>query len=534
MFLAKRFSKVPWLYYLLILAINVGVVLLVLQMPRYFSEKHYEPVYALSAGVGALFLILGLALADMKGSKLLGWILAPLLCGAISALATYFFFYRIAHLSLGLDRTVALTMSALFLFLFLGVVDALIVIFSFDRFAAGKGLRVVLALSLVVVTAGLTMTPLVRSFARRYLRAYDFLTTPAVFVNGEDGYSVLFATTGPGTGSVTVRKEDTETVYYEEKQGVILYDRQIHRVDLPRTALEGATYFVSSRQTQDGSDKAWRMGKEIRSATYIFRAYQGSGDLSFLCVSDNQGAMKATQDAVKAAYKANDYDFVMMLGDHAEGYNDIETDIVEPLLKVAALASGSVLPVYYTLGNHEYRGMLAPYLWDLIPTASATGEAYYTFTMGDAFFSVINFANDHADDFDRYAGLARFNEYKDKEYEWYENKMATKPYEGYRYHLVISHIPMICENNLPAYEYVCEDCNEVHDYKYKEFGDKFAECGVQYIVSGHSHVPPAEFKSDKYDYPNLHAGSNYAKKEGFRNSIVTLSDGKITYKVYGA
>ncbi len=163
---------------------------------------------------------------------------------------------------------------------------------------------------------------------------------------------------------------------------MILYDRQIHRIDLPKTALDGAEYYVSSRQTVDGSDKVWRMGQEIRSDRYRFRTNAGDGDLSFLCVSDNQGAMRATQKAVRNAAETYDYDFVMMLGDHAEGYNDIETDIVEPLLKVAALASGSVLPVYYTLGNHEYRGMLAPYLWELIPTGSETGEAYYTFTMG--------------------------------------------------------------------------------------------------------------------------------------------------------
>jgi len=120
--------------------------------------------------------------------------------------------------------------------------------------------------------------------------------------------------------------------------------------------------------------------------------------------------------------------------------------------------------------------------------------------MGKAFFTVINFANDHADDYSRYGGLARFDEYKDVEFEWYKEAMATKPYEGYDYHLVISHIPMVYEDNLTAYEHVCEDCNEVHDYKYKAFGDKFAECGVQYVVSGHSHVPPAEFKSEKYDY----------------------------------
>ncbi len=107
MFVAKYFSKIPWLYYLLVLGINVGVVAMVLKMPQYFSEKHYGPVYGLSAGVGILFAILGFAVADMKGANLVGLLLAPVLCGVIFAIATYLLFYKLAHVTLGPDRTVA-------------------------------------------------------------------------------------------------------------------------------------------------------------------------------------------------------------------------------------------------------------------------------------------------------------------------------------------------------------------------------------------------------------------------------------------
>jgi len=390
---------------------------------------------------------------------------------------------------------------------------------------------------MILVTVGLVVVPFARDFARTYLRSYAFLAEPSVYVNGSDGYSVLFATTGAGTGTVTVTKEGVTTVYNEEDEGTILYERQIHRIDLKRSELDGATYFVSSRQTTDGTDKTFKMGKEIRGKEYTFRPAAAGADVNFLVVSDNQGATAASQVAVSEAYEkyGDKCDFVLMLGDHAESYNDIENDIIEPLLKVSALASGSVMPVYYTLGNHEYRGMVAPYLWSLIPTGSETGEQYYTFTLKDAFFTVLNFANDHDDDFYRYAGLANYNAYKDREYEWYTAAMAGKPYEGYTYNLVISHIAMICEDSLPAYQHVCEDCGVVHDYKFREFAEKFAECGVQYVVSGHSHVPPEAFtsKTDHYDFANLHAGSNYNNKTGFRNCIVTLSGGNVSYEVYG-
>jgi len=527
----KLFAKIPWVYYLLILAVNVGVVLLALRLPQLYVDKRPVPIRWISVGIGCLVAVLGFLLADAKGAKLVGLIIAPIVCGVIGGF-TVRVLYTLVTETIGVSRTVSLTMGLVLLFLELGVLDALIVHSSLDFFHAGNAFRTAATVLLVLVITGLTLVPFAGAFVRTYLRPYAFTAEPSVYVNGADGYSILFATTGPGTGSVTIEKNGEKTVYNEEADGVILYDRQIHHIDVPKAALDGAIYYVSSRQTKDGTDKNWVMGKEIQGTSYAFRAYTG-GDVSFLCVSDNQGGTKASQLAVKQAYDTHEYNFVLMLGDHAESYNDIESDIVEPLLKVSALASGSVLPVYYTLGNHEYRGMLAPYLWELIPTGSETGEAYYTFTMGDAYFTVLNFANDHDDDFARYAGLANFNSYKDKEYEWFTAEMDKKLYEGYTYHLVLSHIALIAEDNLPAYEHVCEDCHVVHDYKFREFADKCQACGVQYVVSGHSHVPPAEFKSDKYDYPNLHAGSHYDNKTGFRNCIIKLSGGKISYEIYG-
>ena len=534
MLFTKYFNKIPWVYYLILLAINVGVVLIALKVPQLYVDKRPVPQRLLALAIGALVAMVGFMLADAKGAKLVGLIVAPVVCGVVAAF-TIPVIYRLVTQAMGVSRTVSLTMGQVILFTELAVLDGLIVYASAGVFHAGSALRIALAVVMILVTAGLVTVPLTRDFARTYLRSYAFLTEPSVYVNGADGYSVLFATTGAGTGTVTVSKDGVTTTYNEEDEGVILYDRQIHRVDLPRTALDGATYHVSSRQTKDGTDKKWVMGKEIVGKEYTFRPTAAGADVKFLVVSDNQGGTAASQVAVKEAYEkyGDACDFVLMLGDHAESYNDIENDIIEPLLKVSALASGSVMPVYYTLGNHEYRGMIASYLWSLIPTGSQTGEQYYTFTVKDAFFTVLNFANDHADDFYRYAGLANFNAYKDKEYEWYESAMAPKPYEGYTYNLVLSHIAMIAENNAPAYEYVCEDCGVPHEYKYKAFADKMAECGVQYVVSGHSHVPPAEFKSDKYPFPNLHAGSNYNKKTGFRNCVVTLSGGEVGYEIYG-
>ena len=283
------------------------------------------------------------------------------------------------------------------------------------------------------------------------------------------------------------------------------------------------------------------MGKTIESKRYSFKPYQGSGDVSFITVSDNQGTIEPTVKALKKASKDYDYDFVFMLGDHAELYNDLDKDVVASFLQVAAVASKGERPIYYTLGNHEYRGMLLSDVWDLIPTPSDTGDAYYTFTVGDAFFTVMNFGIDHDDDYQRkYDGIAHCNEYKDKEYAWLENVMATKPYEGYKYNIAISHIALMVEkdNNKDSdefemiFEHECTECKKIHSYKYKEFADLLNANGVQYVISGHTHKKPKLLEVEGYEFKTLNTGSHFAGKTRFRNTVVTLSNGEFSYEVY--
>ena len=163
--------------------------------------------------------------------------------------------------------------------------------------------------------------------------------------------------------------------------------------------------------------------------------------------------------------------------------------------------------------------MMSGDLFRLLPSPSETGDFFYSFTVGDAYFTVLNFSNEDEDDNARYGGVARFNAYKEREYEWLKTKFAAKEYEGYRYNVMLSHIPVIDENGEEADEYMC-----------KEIIDLLEQNGVEYVVSGHSHVKPQEFSIESRPFKNLHVGSYYDTKARFRNSIVRLKDGK--YETY--
>ena len=528
------FKKIPWVYFVVQAVAFALSVTFVALMPKAYI---YWDIRKVSGYVVALLLsygYVGYLLADLRGRKTAGIVVETVLFGIFGAAL-----YPAAHLFLAILAKVgfvtSLRIAEILLLAFACVAHILVFFRLQETFPLRKTLFSALAIVLICLSLGITIAiPFGGTFVKRYLRPYSFLTEPSVFLSGDD-YAVLFATSAPGSASVTIQKDGVETVYYEERQGVHVYASQLHRIDLPKSVLDGATYYLTSKQTLNSEDHCLRSGKEIRSSSYTFRPYNGNGDVSFLVVSDNQGTPNPTQKAVQNAQKTKQYDFVLMLGDQSEMYNDVETDIVDSYLKITGLASHGEIPVVATLGNHEYRGMLAPDLWDMIPTPSKTGEFYYTFTMGDAFFSVMSYGTDHNDDYEeKYGGLVDFNSYKDKEYEWLQTIAETKPYENYRYNVMLSHIPLIFANNETAYEYVCSECKKKHDYKYKEFCDLAEEMGVDYVVSGHTHVAPATFTSDKYSYMNLQTGSYYANRAHFRNSIVHLKDGNFTFEVYSS
>ena len=528
------FRKIPWVFYILQAAVFAAGVAFVVLLPDVYINWDTRKVSGYLVGLLLVFAFVGYVLADVRGRKMALCVVETVVFGVIGA-----GLYPLFHLLLAwvgkVGMTSVMTAAEVALLAFLSVCTVLTFIKSSrDVFGLKKKVTEGVALALVCVFLAVTIAPLGGTFFRRYFRSYDFLTEPSVYVSG-DGYAVLFGTTGPGTGSVTIRKDGAEKTYYDEDQGVQRFHSQIHSVFVPKDELDGATYYISSKQTLNSEDHCLRTGKEIKSKNYVFHSYTGTGDVSFLVVSDNQGTPVPTWKAVEKASKTKQYDFVLMLGDQSEMYNDVEENIIDSFLKVSGIASRGEMPVYATMGNHEFRGMIAPDLWKTIPTPSKDGEFYYTFSVGDAFFTTLDFGTDHDDDYEeKYGGIVNFNAYKDKEYEWLETVMAEKPYDGYRYNLILSHIPLVFDENVTAYEQVCSECKKTHDYKFKEFCDAAETMGVRYVVSGHTHSVPREVKSDKYSYTNLQTGSYYAGRAHFRNSIVHLVDGEITFEVYSS
>ena len=516
----KILQKNPWLYYASELLLLAATATFILLFPKEYIYWNTLGVAGYTIGTFFTFALTGFLLAGALDRGILRLLLESFLFGVVGAGLPYVMHGLFNRLLL-LDIYMVMNLCCIVQFCFLAVIHLLIITRSAEVLGLKKHFQEISAGVVVCILLCCAVLPFSGDFFRYYFRPYSFLSEPSVFVGANDTYSVMFATSAPGTGILTLTIDGKETEYVETTGGMLSFNSQIHRIDVPKEKLEQGTYTIHSKQTMDSTGTVYRMGKTIKSKEYRFRPYQGNGDVSFICISDNQGTAAPTQKALEKAAENYQYDFVMLLGDNSEAFNETEEDFIHSLLTVAGIASKGEKPVYYTVGNHEYRGKMSENLFKLMPTPSETGDFYYTFTMGDAYFTVLNFANEDPDDSDRYGGLARFDEYKEKEYAWLQNKMEIDKPENYKYNVMISHIPVIDEYDEQADEYMCE-----------EIVNLLIEHQVRYVVSGHSHIKPQEKTLDTLPFKNLHTGSYYNAKSAFRNSIVHLKDGRYTYEVY--
>lgn len=91
-----------------------------------------------------------------------------------------------------------------------------------------------------------------------------------------------------------------------------------------------------------------------------------------------------------------------------------------------------------TRGNHENRGAYAQHWLDYFPTP--TGETYYTFRRGPAFFIVLDGCEDKPDNDPRYYGMGDWNEYRRQQAEWLKGVVNSDEFRAAPVRIVLMHM----------------------------------------------------------------------------------------------
>ncbi|MBQ3499369.1 MAG: metallophosphoesterase [Clostridia bacterium] len=328
---------------------------------------------------------------------------------------------------------------------------------------------------------------------------FDIKVEPAVFDCGGEYYSVVWVTSGKGSGYVTYTYEGKEKTVWETSGGLIKTDDTIHSVQIPKSELQGNTYKVGSQRVGFKFGYNAFKRRTVESKEYNFNGTPKQDDIKILSISDVHYMEKKMNKAL--SYITEKPDIVVMLGDFMSQM-EYKSDFVKYVLGNAHNLSGGEIPVVYVRGNHETRGEFGAQAIKYMP--SETGEYYFTFDFGSLSAVVIDSGEDKEDDHKEYSGLVDFATYREQEYNWLCSLDASK-FEGAKYKLAISHDPTLT------------------DHFGKDWTAPLNTLGVDLIVGGHHH----QSRFIEETVPVFIDGGKLGDKV-WAASMLTLKDGTIS------
>ena len=302
---------------------------------------------------------------------------------------------------------------------------------------------------------------------------------PAVFLSGDDPYTVMFSTSQKGAGWIEI-EDGSETVkIWDNVAGNILTTDTVHAIKIKKSQLDGKTYRVGARHVYFKGGYSALKGSYAYSPYFYFRGTSKSDDINILVATDIHGSLERMKKAV--GDWTDKADLVIMSGDIAD-QGETKESLKNAIIGAAAMFSKSEIPVIYTRGNHETRGEFSPEYNRYFRTD--TGEMYFTTGYGFLKILVLDTGEDKEDSHPEYSGLVDFDSYRKKELE----RLDSLPKFKDDFVLCVAHNPYI-ENH---------------------FGDNWHEkikrTGVRLFIGGHTHRLKYHPKGEYQDYPVIVAG----------------------------
>ncbi len=293
----------------------------------------------------------------------------------------------------------------------------------------------------------------------------SFRFHPTVFCV-KDAYQIIFLTEKNGMGWVEVAGEK----YVDSQNGLMRWNDDMHRVTVPREALDKAGEYAVCYQEMEDRKPYWPEHGDTVRREYRFYPVDAENGVKICYLADTHGH---TDEPIACA-KQREFDLLMMGGDIAD-HNSTRQDLWV-LFKICSEATGGEKPVVFTRGNHDTRGRMAEYLPTMIGTDQ--GRTYFTFELPGLFGIALDAGEDKADAGDEYGGTTCFEPYRREETRWLEKVFEEGRWKDAPIRIAACHIPFTMGQRPPF---------DIEQDLYAHWSDLLNRMGVKYLISGHMH-----------------------------------------------
>ena len=226
--------------------------------------------------------------------------------------------------------------------------------------------------------------------------------------------------------------------YYDHSNGILRSLSLVHKIEISKKDLDTAAKYTLNWRIVKSRKPYYSDLGEIESVSFEFKPCTGE-KINIYNIADAHCNVSGPVSA--GSYYGDDLDLLIMNGDIPDHSGKIEN--FDVIYQISGSITKGRIPVIFSRGNHDLRGIYAEKIEDYTPTD--LGRSYYTVRLGSIWAVVLDCAEDKADENPEYGNTTCCHEFRVEETEFLE-RVANDPLreygaDGVKYKLVIVHNP---------------------------------------------------------------------------------------------
>lgn len=256
---------------------------------------------------------------------------------------------------------------------------------------------------------------------------------PTVFAIGNE-YQIII----PFTKAAVVWAKVGDCLYYDDSNGILRSNINIHRIHIPMNVLDEAREYTIIYRIMTDRKPYFPVSEDEQRFTVPFRPVM-SENINIYLLSD---AHNLEKEPIKAGrFFGEDIDLLVLNGDIPNHSGSVEN--FYSVYRIAAGITCGTCPVVFARGNHDTRGIYAEEFCRYTPTCN--GKTYYTFRLGSLWGMVLDCGEDKRDTNAEYGNTVCFHNFRLQEtqfiYDVIKNRETEYAADGIKNRIVICHIP---------------------------------------------------------------------------------------------
>ena len=191
------------------------------------------------------------------------------------------------------------------------------------------------------------------------------LTYPTVFAVGHN-YNVFV----PFDAEVIMWVKVGDKVYYDDCNGILRSNTNMHKVELPMSVLDEAGKYTVVYKKMIERKPYFPTSEPERELTVKFKPVPNNGDINIYHISDAHNLVK--EPIAAGRFWGDRLDLLVLNGDIPNHSGDIKN--FNAICEIASGITEGHCPVVFARGNHDTRGIHAEDMPNYIPTMN--GKTY--------------------------------------------------------------------------------------------------------------------------------------------------------------